>query len=171
MELIKATAQDLPFIYAQMEENFIREEIRDYPDALKVFRHKNYSVYHVAEAGNNVGFMCVWNLSGFNFLEHFVVYRQFRGKGYGGRAFDELIRRCPFLVLECELPKDETQQRRVAFYQRHGMTLNGNMYFQPPYRENGAGCRLNLMSSKPLVDFDETVKEIYREVYHTEYKK
>lgn len=171
MEFIKAKVTDLPLIYAQMEENFIREEIRDFPDALKVFYKKNYSIYYIIVAGDTVGFMCVWELDGFSFLEHFVIFQNFRGKGYGGVAFDRLINHCSFLVLECEPPKDEMQKRRVAFYERHGMILNENKYFQPSYREGGKGCSLKLMSSRSLVNFDETVKEIYREVYNTEYGK
>ena len=171
MNFIQAKICDMENIYSQMEENFVHEEIRDYPDALKVFDNEKYTVYHVVKDGTVVGFMCVWNLSGFSFLEHFVIFQQFRGKGYGGAAFDMLSNQCRLLVLECEPPDDAIKKRRVEFYKRHGMIWNEDNYYQPSYRKDGEGCNLRLMSSKTLINFKDTVKEIYREVYKTEYDK
>ncbi len=171
MKLVEAKINDMPFIYSQMEENFIREEIRDYADALKVFDNKKYTVYYVVENGVTVGFMCVWSLCGFSFLEHFVIFQQFRGEGYGGTAFDILNKQSKLLVLECEPPEDVIKKRRVEFYKRHGMILNEEDYYQPSYRKDGEGCSLKLMSSKILVDFEDTVREIYREVYRVNYEK
>lgn len=170
MELKKAERNDMPYIYSQMEKNFIHEEIRDYPDALKVFDNEKYAVYRVVESGEIVGFMCVWSLSEFSFLEHFVIYEQYRDRGYGGNAFDLLNKQRPFIVLECEPPESPVQKKRIEFYKRHGMVLNENDYYQPSYRKGGEGCSLKLMSSKKLVQFDKIVKEIYREVYQTKYE-
>lgn len=171
MKLVKAKISDMPHIYLQMENNFIREEIRDYCDALKVFHNPKYIVYHVVEKDVAIGFLCVWKLSGFSFLEHFVIYQQYRSKGYGGTAFEILNKQCQLLVLECEPPEDIIKKKRVEFYKRHGMIMNENDYYQPSYRKDGKGCNLKLMSSKALVNFEDTVKEIYREVYQVKYEK
>ena len=64
MQLIKARKEDLQFIYSQMEQNFIHEEIRDYSDAEKVFDNEKYVIYHIVVEGERVGFMTVWNLEG-----------------------------------------------------------------------------------------------------------
>lgn len=171
MRFIKAKISDMANIYSQMEDNFVREEIRDYPDALKVFDNEKYTVYQIVNEDKVVGFMCVWNLSGFSFLEHFVIFKEFRNRGYGGIAFDMLTNQCQLLVLECELPEDSIKKRRVEFYKRHGMFWNEYDYYQPSYRKGGEGCNLRLMSSKELINFKAVVKELYREVYETEYDK
>lgn len=170
MELTEAKSSDMPQIYSQMEKSFIRDEIRDYADALSVFENKKYTVYHLRENGVNVGFMCLWRLSGFSFLEHFVVYESFRGKGYGAQALDLLKNSCPILVLECEPPETPMQQRRMDFYKRHGMIVNEQDYWQPSYRPNGEKCYLKLMSSAMLPSFHDTVKELYKEVYQVDYE-
>ena len=123
----------------------------------------------MVDDGAAIGFMCVWNLSEFSFLEHFVIFQKFRGKGYGGIAFDILKNQCQLLVLECEPPEDPIKKRRVGFYERHGMIMNDNEYYQPSYRKDGEGCPLKLMSSKKLVNFEDIVKEMYKEVYQTVY--
>lgn len=170
MELIKAKLSDLPNIYSQMEQNFIHDEIRDYEDALKVFENKKYTVYHVVRCGIKVGFMCVWTLHGFSFLEHFVIYSEYRGQGYGGMALELLKEKSLALVLECELPESDMQRRRMEFYKRHGMYVNEREYWQPSYRADGERCYLRLVSTGRLEDFDKTVKEIYTEVYQTKYE-
>lgn len=160
----------MPFIYSQMESNFIRDEIRDYADALSVFENNKYTVYLLRENGETVGFMCVWNLSDLTFLEHFVVYENFRGRGYGAKALELLKNSCPILVLECEPPESASQQRRMDFYKRHGMIVNEQDYWQPSYRPNGEKCYLKLMSSAKLSNFNAAVKEIYKEVYKVDYE-
>lgn len=170
MELVKAQLSDLPVIYSQMEKNFIRDEIRDYKDAAGVFGDEKYTVYHVLEKRDKVGFMCVWALSGFAFLEHFVIYEQFRGNGYGSQALEMLKSRHALLVLECEPPDSPDRQRRWDFYLRHGMIGNEPDYWQPSYRQNGQRCYLKLMSSRELSSFDDVVKELYTEVYKVRYE-
>lgn len=165
MQLLKARKEDLKFIYFQMEQNFIREEIRDYFDAEKVFDNEKYVVYHIVVEGERVGFMTVWYLEGFIFLEHFVVYGQYRGRGYGGVAFDMLLQQSDILVLECEPPKTPVQKKRVDFYIRHGMIISEREYFQPPYRKGGEGCKLKLLSNVELTDFDKIVNILHKEVY------
>lgn len=165
MQLIKARKEDLQFIYSQMEQNFIREEIRDYEDAKAVFDNEKYVIYHIVVEGERLGFMTVWNLEGFTYLEHFVVYAQYRSKGYGGVALDMLLNKSGLVVLECEPPVTLMQKKRVDFYTRHGMIISEREYFQPPYRKGGKGCKLKLLSNVELTDFDKIVNVLYKEVY------
>lgn len=169
MELVRGGQDDLPELYEQMKQNFVREEIRDYADAARVFADKRYTLYHIVE-GERVGFMCVWELGDFTFLEHFVIYKRYRGKGYGGQAFDLLKQKSKLLVLECEPPTDELTIRRVNFYTRHGMILNAHPYRQPPYRAGGEGCELKLMTSTPA-DLTQIISTLYKEVYKTQYEQ
>lgn len=166
MELIKATAEDFDLIYSEMEKNFVREEIRGREAAKAVMEDTKYSVYHVTDGGTLVGFITVWELSGFAFLEHFVTYEEFRNKGYGKEVLKIIEEKYKNAVLEVEPPEDDMKKRRIAFYKRQGFYENGYPYIQPPYRAEDAGVRLILMSyPAPLSDFDGHVKEIYRKVY------
>lgn len=170
MRFVKADINDLPNIYAQMQKNFIRDEIRDYKDAVEVFRNENYTVYHILVQDERVGFLCVWKLPRFTFLEHFVVYEQYRGRGYGGQALELLKDRSEMLVLECEPPEEPDQKRRWNFYVNHGMIGNEPDYWQPSYREDGQRCYLKLMSSCEPASFDDVVRELYTEVYNERYE-
>ena len=170
MRLTKAKKSDFSNIYSHMERNFIRDEIRDYEDAIRIFDNKKYSIFQIFKDDLAVGFMCLWSLNGFSFLEHFVVYDEFRGKGYGSEALELLKKRCELLVLECEPPENAQQIRRVEFYKRHGMIINEYEYWQPSYRVDGQRCYLKLMSTQKLISFEDTVKEIYSEVYQTKYE-
>lgn len=171
MQLIRADKGELKDIYAQMQKNFIPDEVRDYSDVERLHGNGKYAVYHIEENGEKIGFMGVWTLTGFAFLEHFVVYENFRNGGNGGKALDLLKEKFGAVVLEAEPPQEPMQIRRVKFYERHGMCLNPQEYWQPPYRESGNACNLKIMSyPRPLSNFKGTVKKIYKEVYGREYE-
>ena len=171
MNLIPASLDELPEIYRAMERNFIKEELREYGDVVRVCKGGKYTVYHIQEDGIYKGFVGVWDLTDFAFLEYFVVYEDYRNGGTGGRALDMLRQNYPAVILETELPEEPIQVRRFNFYKRHGMCVNLQPYLQPPYREGDSGCPLYVMSYPlPLPDFHGTVKIIYKEVYGREYK-
>lgn len=166
MRLSPATFGELPAVYAHLQLNFIHDEIRDFDDFIRVCGNGKFTVYHIEEDGERRGFITVWELEGTTFLEHFVIYEEFRNNGCGGRALETLKERYAELVLEAELPVEPVQIRRIGFYERHGFCLNAREYFQPPYRRGGAACPMKLLSyPNQLRDFDKTVKLIYNEVY------
>ncbi|MGN1372962.1 MAG: GNAT family N-acetyltransferase [Candidatus Coproplasma sp.] len=170
MNLIPANMEELPKIYEAMERNFIKEELREYDDVVRVCNGEKYTVYHAEEDGIKKGFVGVWDLTDFVFLEYFVVYEPFRNGGVGGRVIDLLEQKFGRVILETELPEQPIQIRRFNFYKRHGMQVNLQPYRQPPYREGDSGCPLYLMSyPSVLTDFDMTVKLIYKVVYNREY--
>ncbi|MGN0813390.1 MAG: GNAT family N-acetyltransferase [Candidatus Coproplasma sp.] len=171
MNLILASLKELPAIYKSMERNFIKEELREYDDVVRVCKGGKYKVFHIEEDGINKGFVGIWDLGDFVFLEYFVVYEPFRNCGIGGRAIDFIRGKYPCVILETELPEEPIQLRRFNFYKRHGMCVNLQPYRQPPYREGESGCPLYVMSCPSvLTDFHQTVKIIYKEVYGREYK-
>lgn len=170
MRLIRADAAELKDIYATMTENFIPDEVRDYADMERLYGNGKYTVLHIEEKGRRIGFMSIWTLKDFVFLEHFVVYPDYRNNGSGGRALTLLQEKYGAVVLEAEPPAEPIQIRRINFYERHGMRVNPQYYRQPPYRETGSACPMKLMSYPELLpDFEQTVKEIYGEVYGRDY--
>lgn len=172
MNLIAIDKDQLPEIYSSLERNFIKEEVRDFDEIVRLCEGGKYKLYHIEEDGIYKGFVGIWHLKGFVFLEYLVVYESFRNGGTGGRAVELIKQKYSNVILEAELPEQPIQVRRLNFYQRHGMNINFQPYRQPPYREGESGCPLYLLSyPSALSDFDSTVTLIYREVYEREYKK
>jgi hypothetical protein len=74
------------------------------------------------------------------------------------------------IVLEVELPETDIARRRIAFYERNGFRLwTSRNYQQPPYRQGDAPIAMRLMAwgNLPESRFEEVVRRIYREVYHS----
>ncbi len=115
MQFIKATKDDLPEIYEQMKANFIMDEYRDLDDILQLFGH-NYRIEHIMLDDKKVGFMGLWQVGEYTFLEHFVIYESFRSKGLGGQALELLKKSSKRLLLEAEPPIEPIAIRRVDFY-------------------------------------------------------
>ena len=166
MKLKKATESEFDGIYREMQKNFIPEEIRDYTEAREVIAEEGYSLYHITQDDTRVGFISVWELSEFAFVEHFVIYEGYRNKGLGERTLLLLKDKFKKILLEAEPPEDEIKTRRISFYKRCGFHENPNEYFQPPYRKGDAGTRLVLLSyPKILSDFEGAKKQIYKNIY------
>ena len=168
MELRKATPDELGKIFLEMEKNFPPEERRDTDEAKAVTQNEKYSIYLAFDDECQIGFITVWELSNFAFIEHFVTYEEYRSKGYGTLVLEELKRTHGMLVLEVEPPEDGLKQRRICFYQRAGFRQNPFPYIQPPYRASDSGTRLILMSCPSEIS-DE--RAIVSEIYKTVYKK
>ena len=166
MWLTKASKADFEVIYPAMQNSFIPDEIREKDAALTVLDEEDYTVYKIYENAEWVGFITLWELSGFAFIEHFAVFSEYRNRGYGGRTVEMVKEKYESLVLEAEPPIEEIQKRRIGFYERCGFCQNDYEYMQPSYREGGAEVRLVLMSyPAPLSDCEATKREIYSRVY------
>ena len=167
MEFIQIKESEFDFIFQQMELNFILEERRDYLPAKSLLTNSDYKLFHIVDGCKKVGFISVWNLNEFIFIEHFVVYSEFRNLGYGALALNLAKEKWSKLVLECELPNTEIAKRRMGFYKRNGFCQNLGEYYQPSYRESGQGVYLAIMSYPKILDnFDGVVKIIHKRVYN-----
>ncbi|MBR6756065.1 MAG: GNAT family N-acetyltransferase [Peptococcaceae bacterium] len=166
MKLQKICHEDFAAIYEQMEKNFILAERRDFAPAYELFTQEKYSIYHLVDNEEKVGFISLWQIADAVYVEHFVIYEQYRNKGYGGKALELVKQENNFVVLEAELPEDELTTRRIGFYQRNGFVRNEQPYVQPAYRQGGQEVAMVLMSYPNLVEnFDQLVQELQRCVY------
>lgn len=164
--LEKAEKEDFDEIYRLMEQSFIREEIRDYEDALAVMDEPAYRLYHLRLDGRRIGFVSLWCLGEISFVEHFAIREEYRNHGYGGLVIDTVVQTFAPVVLEAETPETEIAKRRIGFYERHGFVCNPIPYRQPSYRAGGEGVPLVLMSSGGALEFpDRVVSLLYRHVY------
>ena len=69
MELNEIKIEDFDGVYAEMEKNFIFSERRDYTDQKKILNNEKYKIYHLINEKENIGFITIWDLCGFYFVE------------------------------------------------------------------------------------------------------
>lgn len=164
MELKKASACEWRELYALMEQSFIYEERRDGEAFREEMKRRDFTVYHIVEEGESVGFVSVWTLSDGLFVEHFALREECRGNGFGGQALDLLCQKHGKVCLEVEFPVEQNQIRRVRFYEKHGFHRNAFSYEQPSYH-GGEPLPLIVMSYPAPLKDDSIVKEIHEKVY------
>ena len=166
MELIPVSAAEFDAVFDQMEANFVPDERRSRAAARRLLDQPRYALLHVVEEGRRVGFVGVWYLDGFTFLEHFVVYEAYRNQGVGARVIALLQSRGDPLLLEAEPPAGGITARRVAFYERCGFVLSDYPYLQPAYRAGGSPVPLVLMCWPDCpADLHAPIRALYETVY------
>jgi ribosomal protein S18 acetylase RimI-like enzyme len=148
--------------------SFPREEYRELSEWQRLSATADR--FHLTLAREVPALLAYWDFDSFVYVEHLAVASNLRGKGYGSRmlqALKETTGGRP-IVLEVELPEDETARRRIAFYERNGFRQwTARAYRQPPYRRGDAPIDMRLMACGPLpaTAYDEVVARIYKEVY------
>jgi ribosomal protein S18 acetylase RimI-like enzyme len=152
-----------------LEQAFVYEERRDRAAALEALKDPRYRIHMAQKGEETVGFITVWELDGFCFAEHFVIYPAHRNRGLGSEVLAALKARYARIVLEAEPPEDELKRRRLGFYRRNGFYENSISYLQPSYH-GGEGVPLVLISFPAVLEQPaREIREIYREVYGREY--
>ena len=158
--------------YAALTEAFVREERRDYQDALATLASKDFLIYKIYVGERHVGYVTVWFVADFVFIEHFFILDVYRGCGYGGRVLQLLEKRFGAIVLEAEPPEQsEIAARRVAFYERWGFSVNSRAYAQPSYHGEEPVPLVLMSYHAALEDFEGAVDEIYKKVYGIKKKR
>lgn len=134
----------------------------------------NFHANAIIENGTFAGILTSWDFGDFTYVEHFAILSELRGGGYGSHAFQMFLNECTHhpVVFEVEMPETENARRRIAFYERQGMTLLPFTYIQPAYVPGGPTLSLKLMSSNSAsineATFHKIKAQIWRSVYHYE---
>lgn len=164
------TKTDFEEIFHKMISAFPYEERRDSCDQEKCFDDNRFKYLKLTDNNNTVGFITLWLLDGFVYVEHLAVDKEFRGKGYGSLAL-ELLKKTynQPIILEVEKPLTPTQKKRVLFYEKAGFKMNDYPYIQPSYH-GGEGVPLELMSYPHTITQDQCDKFI-TETLNSAYKK
>lgn len=120
----------------------------------------------------NVGFITVWKLPcGVTYIEHFAIADDLRHSGYGTLSLSELtVAGYDKLILEVEMPSTAESVRRIAFYEKNGLTLWSKPYIQPPYSSDKQSLSMRIMTLGSGSDqiIESAVAEIYKYVYDVE---
>jgi GNAT superfamily N-acetyltransferase len=137
-------------------DSFPSDERRSFDQQMALIEEESYSVIDIFHGGCYAGFIACWDLESFIFIEHFAIRKELRGMGIGQAFLWEFLEDVPVpVVLEVELPRGESEARRISFYERLGFSYSGFTYMQPPYVRGGNYVPLSLMTYPKPFDFDE----------------
>lgn len=154
-------------IYASYTTTFPVDEQRDKEHFESLFSNphvKFMSVIHESEA---IGYLILWELSSFVFVEHFEVFEAFRSKKLGSHIMHHLSESYPNIILEIEPAElSEDASRRYSFYQRNNFTLIDTTHVQPSYGEGKKSLNLWLLANYTPENIEEVKKEIQDIIYH-----
>lgn len=154
-------------IYKIMSESFPNSEIRSYEMQKALLDRNDYSIKTYTQDGVVLGFCAYYQFEEFLFIENLACTSQSRGLGIGSKLVRELLDEANqrLVLLEVEIPRSETEKRRVKFYERLGFYINPHYHFMPPLNEFTAGMELKIMSSYKMLTEEE--QQSFRRILNT----
>lgn len=153
-------------IYEAYCNAFPEDERRDKEQFELLFKNPKVKVLSIQQENKEKGYMIVWLLSEFLFLEHFEIFPECRGQKIGSSILSKLVASFPKIILESEpYFLNEISARRIDFYQRNGFSIVDRDYEQPAYSKVKTNLKLFLMANWTVTDVLKIKKEIYTEVY------
>ncbi|MCM1292090.1 MAG: GNAT family N-acetyltransferase [Bacteroides sp.] len=153
--------------------SFPDEERRPSLDMAGLLADKNSAVETIIITHRRkfAGFMTLWHLrNGVDYIEHFAVSTQLRGKGIGSAALERLDEiECLPLILEAEPPIHSPQaRRRLDFYSAAGFTIHHDIdYTQPPYSPTLPPVKLLLLTRAPRKPNEAPIEELLPQTIDT----
>lgn len=161
----------MSYIRQIYDESFPIDERRDFNEVKVLLQSRaEFVLYLIESDGKEVGFISSWEFPDFIYVEHFAIDPSCRGGGYGAETLQCFLSDVTKpVVLEVERPEDDFSRRRIAFYERVGFKLWGEIaYIQPPYDTTRKPLDLLLMTFGDI-DLSSTFKlvntTLHREVY------
>lgn len=152
-----------------LEQSFPLEERRCRAEMQALLESAELELLTAQEDGLLHGFLMLWNLADFVFIENFAVAETMRGRGLGAQMLTYITEHWDKpQILEVEPPEAEICRRRIAFYQRNGFLLNHDPYWMPCLHGDGPAVPLLLMS-KPKALTGEQVERVKAALYRVVY--
>ncbi|ROI03556.1 MULTISPECIES: GNAT family N-acetyltransferase [unclassified Chryseobacterium] len=156
----------VPEIYASYISTFPIDEQRDKEQFLTLFSNPKAKIMSVLHESQTVGYLILWELSSFVFVEHFEVFEAFRSKKLGSHIMGHLLDNYSSIILEIEPANlSEDAERRYSFYQRNNFSLIDTTYIQPSYGEGKKSLNLWLLANYSPENVEEIKNEICNTVY------
>ena len=154
-EILEAYTQSFPEDERRSEEQFC-----------ELFTKPDCRVISICAENERIGYMIIWQLEGFAFLEHFEVYSRYRNRKFGAVILSELHTVYPKVILESE-PDTESElaARRLKFYERNRFSVILRDYTQPSYGPGKKPVRLFLLADFAVNDPENISQKIHGKVY------
>ena len=153
-------------IFYVYEKTFPEEERRNKEQFLKLIENPDVYIFSIKKDETAIGYLILWELSGFYFLEHFEVFEEFRNQNFGSEILKNLQEKFEKIVLETEPENlNEIAKRRIGFYKKNGFTVVDETYIQPSYGDGKPAVNLWLLANFKIEDLKILVREIFEVVY------
>jgi GNAT superfamily N-acetyltransferase len=153
-------------IYNSYISTFPVDEQRDKEQFLDLFSNPKVDFMSVVHEDEAIGYLILWKMSSFVFVEHFEVFESFRSKKLGSHIIHHLTENFPSVILEIEPAElSEDAARRYSFYQRNSFELVDTTYIQPSYGEGKQSLHLWLLANYTPENVEEIKKELCDIVY------
>lgn len=170
MEFLQITSPEdyrVQEIFTSYCSTFPEDERRDWDKLSTLFSNPKVKIISVLHEAKNIGYLIIWELSNYTFIEHFEVFPEFRSQKLGSYITEYLFENYPRIILEIE-PEHlgDDAKRRYSFYQRNGFNLIDEMYVQPSYGQGKKPLNLWLLANYSPENLAEIKDEIYDIVYH-----
>ncbi|KFF11595.1 hypothetical protein IW15_15420 [Chryseobacterium soli] len=170
MEFLQITSSEdyrVQEIYNSYSSTFPEDERRDWNQFVDLFSNPYVKIISVLHESKTIGYLIIWELSNYVFVEHFEVFAEFRSQKLGSHITGYLFDNYPRIILEIEPEHlDEDAKRRYAFYQRNGFRLIDEAHVQPSYGEGKKPLDLWLLANYSPENLNIIKDEIYDIVYH-----
>ncbi|MBV8326105.1 N-acetyltransferase [Chryseobacterium sp.] len=153
-------------IYNSYTSTFPVDEQRDKEQFMGLLLNPQTKIMSVVHENQAIGYLIVWELSSFVFVEHFEVFEIFRSKKLGSHIIGHLLESYPNIILEIE-PADlgGDAERRYSFYQRNHFKVIDTTHVQPSYGEGKQSLNLWLLANYSPENVEELKNEICDTVY------
>ena len=160
------TRKKLSRIFSAYESTFPEDERRDKDQFLSLIENPDCFIFAVKNDDDFVGYLILWKLEDFYFLEHFEVFEEFRNLKLGSQILSELQEKFGNMILESE-PSDwnEMAERRINFYVRNGYSIVSKEYVQPSYGEGKKELKLFLLGNFKVENLMAVEFELRSKVY------
>lgn len=153
-------------IYHSYCASFPEDERRGEAQFWDLFDNEYAQIISIVKEEKNIGYLILWELSEFVFVEHFEIFSRFRGQNFGSEVLAQLIQKHGELILETEPVELNTiAERRVKFYERNGFSILKKDYIQPSYGDGKNALNLFLMGTFSPEDLEKSIAEIYEIIY------
>ncbi len=153
-------------IYTSYTTTFPIDEQRNKEQFLDLFSNPKVRFMSVVHESETIGYLILWELSSFVFVEHFEVFEAFRSKKLGSHIMNHLLENYPRIILEIEPAElNEDAKRRYSFYQRNRFELIDTTYIQPSYGDGKQSLNLWLLANYSPENLEELKSEICTTVY------
>ncbi|UKB84509.1 GNAT family N-acetyltransferase [Chryseobacterium sp. MEBOG06] len=153
-------------IYTSYTTTFPVDEQRDRKQFTALFSNPKVRFMSVVHESEAVGYLILWELSSFVFVEHFEVFEAFRSKKLGSHIMGYLLENYPQIILEIEPAElNEDAARRYSFYLRNNFSLIDTTYVQPSYGEGKRSLNLWLLANYSPENIEEIKNELCDTVY------
>lgn len=111
------TRKKISRIYTVYEKTFPVDERREKDQFLSLIENPACFIFALKEENQVVGYLILWELTDFYFLEHFEVFEEFRNRKLGSEILSQLKEKFSNIVLESEPSSlGEMAGRRINFY-------------------------------------------------------